>query len=88
MNVLEEKNEVSENMLNYMGQEKFRSTASKNSMENRLMEGKRRRGKPAKTWFVDWTKLDMADAFQLATDRERKCEIIIIVTAAQIAPPD
>ena len=50
----------------------------KNGMEKRLMqgkmEGKRRRGRPATTWFPDlkeWTKLDMAAASQLATDRER-----------------
>ena len=63
-------------------------------MEKRLMqgkmEGKRRRGRPATTWFQDlkeWTKLDSAGASQLATDRER-CRKIIKVTAAQIAPPD
>ena len=40
-----------------------------NGMEKRLMqgkmEGKRRRGRPATTWFQDlkeWTKLDMAGA--------------------------
>ena len=54
------------------------------------MEGKRRRGRPATTWLQDlkeWTKLDISGASQLATDRERWCEIIK-VTAAQIAPPD
>ena len=53
------------------------------------MEGKRGRGRPAKTWFQDlkdWTKLDMADASQPATDRERWREIIRI-TAAQIVAP-
>ena len=61
----------------------------KNSMEKRLIqgkgEGKRGRGRPAKTWFQDlkeWTKLDMADASQLVTDRERWCELIR-VTAVQ-----
>ena len=34
-----------------------------------------------------WTKLDIAGASQLATDRERWRKIIN-VTAAQIAPPD
>ena len=50
----------------------------KNGIEKRLMqgkmEGKRRRGRPATTWFQDlkeWTKLDIAGASQLATDRER-----------------
>ena len=63
-------------------------------MEKRLMqgkmEGKRRRGRPATTWSQDlkeWTKLDIAGASQLATDRERWRKIIK-VTAAQIAPPD
>ena len=54
------------------------------------MEGKRRRGRPVTTWFQDlkeWTKLDIAGASQLATDRERWRKIIK-VTAAQIAPPD
>ena len=66
----------------------------KNGMEKRLMqgkmEGKRRRGRPATNWFQDlkeWTKLDIAGASQLATDRERWRKIIK-VTAAQIAPPD
>ena len=66
----------------------------KNGMEKRLMqgkmEGKRRRGRPATTWFQDlkeWTKLDIAGASQLATDRERWRKIIK-VTAAQIASPD
>ena len=52
-------------------------------------EGKRRRGRPATTWFQylnGWTKLDIAGASQLATDRERWRKIIK-VTAAQIAPP-
>ena len=71
----------------------FGHIVRKNGMEKRLMqgkmEGKRRRGRPATTWFHDlkeWTKLDIAGASQLATDREswRK---IIKVTAAQIAPP-
>ena len=54
------------------------------------MEGKRRRSRPATTWFQDlkeWTKLDKAAASQLATDRERWRKIIK-VTAAQIAPPE
>ena len=66
----------------------------KNGMEKRLMqgnmEGKRRRGRTATTWFQDlkeWTKLDMAAASQLATDQERWRKIIN-VTAAQIAQPD
>ena len=45
--------------------------------------------RPATTWFQDlkeWTKLDIAGASQLATDRERWRKIIK-VTAAQIAPP-
>ena len=52
---------------------------------------KQRRGRPAMTWFhdlKDWTKLDIAAASQLATDRERWRKIIIKVTAAQIAPAD
>ena len=43
------------------------------------MEGKRRRGRPATTWFQDlkeWTKLDIVAASQLATDRERWRKII------------
>ena len=66
----------------------------KNGTEKRLMQGKvggkRRRGRPATAWFQDlkeWTKLDIAAALQLATNRERWREIIK-VTAAQIAPPD
>ena len=66
----------------------------KNGMEKRMMqgnmEGKRRRGRPATTWFQDlkeWTKLDIAGASQLATDWERWRKIIK-VTAAQISPPD
>ena len=49
------------------------------------------KGRPTATWFQDlkeWTKLDIAGASQLATDRERWRKIIIKVTAAQIAPPD
>ena len=56
----------------------FGHIVRKNGMEKRLMqgkmEGKRRRGRPATTWFQDlkeWTKLDIAGASQLATDRER-----------------
>ena len=55
----------------------------KNSIEKRPIPGKiggkRRRGRPATTWFQDlkdWTKLDMADASQMATDQERWREII------------
>ena len=62
----------------------------KNGIEKRLMqgkmEGKRRRGRPATNWFQDlkeWTKLDIAGASQLATDRERWRKIIK-VTAAHI----
>ena len=54
------------------------------------VEGKRRRGRPATTWFQDlkeWTKLDIAGASQLATDWERWRKIIK-VTTVQIAPPD
>ena len=72
----------------------FGHIVRKHGMEKRLMqgqmEGKRRRGRPATTWFQDlkeWTKLDIAGASQLATDRERWRKIIK-VTAAQIAPPD
>ena len=72
----------------------FGHIVRKNGMKNRLMqgkmEGKRRRGRPATTWFQElkeWTKLDIAGASQLATDRERWRKIIK-VTAAQIAPPD
>ena len=39
---------------------------------------------PAKTWFQDlkeWTKLDMADASQLATDLERWREQISVTPA-------
>ena len=52
------------------------------------MEGKRRRGRPATTWFQDlkeWTKLDIAVASQLATDRERRRKTIK-VTAPQTIP--
>ena len=48
------------------------------------------KGRPTTAWFQDlkeWTKLNIAAASQLATDRERWREIIK-VTAAQIAPPD
>ena len=72
----------------------FGQVVRKNGMEKRLMqgkvEGKRRRGRPTTAWFQDlkeWTKLNIAAASQLATDRERWREIIK-VTAAQIAPPD
>ena len=61
----------------------FGHIVRKNGMEKRLMqgkmEGKRRRGRPATTWFQDlkeWTKLDIAAASQLATDRERWRKII------------
>ena len=67
----------------------FGHIVRKNSMEKRLiqgkLEGKRRRGRPANTWFQDfkeWTKLDM-----VATNRERWWEIIRVI-AGQIAPPD
>ena len=67
----------------------FGDSVRKNGMEKRLMqgkmEGKRRRGTPATTWFQDlkeWTKLDIAGASQLATDRER-WRNIIKVTAAE-----
>ena len=72
----------------------FGHIVRKNGMEKRLMQGKvggkRRRGRPATAWFQDlkeWTKLDIAAASQLVTDRERWREIIK-VTGAQIAPPD
>ena len=72
----------------------FGRIARKNGMEKRLMQGKvgckRRRGRPATAWFQDlkeWTKLDIAAASQLATDRKIWREIIKD-TAAQIAPPD
>ena len=72
----------------------FGHIVRKNGMEKRLMqgkvEGKRRRGRPTTAWFQDlkeWTKLNIAAASQLATDRERWREIIK-VTAAQIVPPD
>ena len=72
----------------------FGHIVRKNGMEKRLMqgkmEGKRRRGRPATTSFQDlkeWTKLNIAGASQLATDRERWRKIIK-VTAAQIPPPD
>ena len=72
----------------------FGHIVRKNGMEKSVMqgktEGKRRRGRPATTWFQDlkeWTKLDIAAASQLATDRERWRKIIKF-TAAQIAPPD
>ena len=68
----------------------FGHIVRKNGMEKiliqRKMEGKRRRARPATTWFQDlkeWTKLDMAAAPQLATDRERWREIIK-VTAGHI----
>ena len=57
-------------------------------MEKRLMQGKvggkRRRSRPAKAWFQDlkeWTKLDIAAASQLATDREIWREIIKVTVA-------
>ncbi len=43
------------------------------------VEGKRRRSRPAKTWFQDLeelTKMDMAGVSQLATDRERWREYV------------
>ena len=49
-----------------------------------------KKGQSATTWFQDLkdlTKLDIASASQLATDRE-EWRKIIKVTAAQIAPPD
>ena len=72
----------------------FGHIVRKKGMEKRLMQGKmagkRRTGRPATTWFQnlkEWTKLDIAGASQLATDRER-WRTIIKVTAAQIATPD
>ena len=72
----------------------FGHIVRKNGMEKRLtqgnMKGKRRMGRPATTWFKDlkeWTKLDIAGASQMATDRERWRKIVK-VTARQIAPPD
>ena len=69
----------------------FGHIVRKNGMEKRLMQGKvggkGRRGRPAKAWFQDlkeWTKLDIAAASQLATDRERWREIIKVTAA----PPD
>ena len=57
----------------------FGHIVRKNGMEKRLMqgkvEGKRRRGRPTTAWFRDlkeWTKLVMADAYQL----EGWCELI------------
>ena len=50
------------------------------------MEGKRKSGRSATTWFQDlkeWTKMDIAGASQLAADPER-WQKIIKVTAAQI----
>ena len=72
----------------------FGHIVRKNGIEKRQMQGKmeskRRRGRPATTWYQDlkeWNKLDISAASQLATDRERWREIIKI-TAGQIAPPD
>ena len=72
----------------------FGHIVRKNGMEKRMMQGKmerkRRRGRPSTTWLQDLkelTKLDIAGASQMATDRERWRKIIK-VTAAQIAPPD
>ena len=69
----------------------FGHIVRKNGMEKILMpgklEGRRRRGKPATTWFQDlkeWTKLDIAAASQLATDLENWRQIII-GTAAHMA---
>ena len=48
------------------------------------------KGQTSNDWFQDlkeWTKLDIAGASQLATDRERWRQIIKVI-AAQMAPPD
>ena len=60
----------------------FGHIVRKNGMEKMQgnMEGKRRRGRPATTWFQDWKewiKLDTAAAAsQLATNRERWRKIL------------
>ena len=61
----------------------FGHIVQKNSIEKRLirgkMEGKRRRGRPAKIWFQDFkerTKLNMADVSRLVTDWKRWRELI------------
>ena len=51
-----------------------RKYGMKNILMQGKMEGKRRRGRPATTWFQDlkeWTKLDNLPASQLENDRER-----------------
>ena len=51
------------------------------------VEGDRRRSKPANTWFnvlKEWTKLDIADASQLATDREIWHELITVTSAQKL----
>ena len=59
-------------------------------MEKRLIQGNGKQAVKRNTCedlvLKEFTKLDMADASQLATDRDRWREIR--VTAAQIAPPD
>ena len=61
------------------------------SSEKRLIHGKaenkRRRERPARTWFQDYKRLDMADASKLVTDLERWRQLIR-VTTGQIASPD
>ena len=56
------RNSMSERKMRFFGH-----IVRKNGMEKRQgkMEGKRRRGRPATTWFQDlkeWTKLDIAGA--------------------------
>ena len=61
-------------------------TATKTLIQGKT-EGRWQRGRPGSKILKEWTKLDTADASQLATDRERWREQLR-VTAAQIAPPD
>ena len=60
-------------------EERYEYTGMEKILMPGKMEVKRRRGKPATTWFQDlkeWTKLDIAATSQLATDRERWRKII------------
>ena len=66
----------------------------KEGLEQRLaqgvIEGRRRRGRPAVSWcqdIKDWTGLSMAEAYHLTADRTGWREVVA-VTAALPAPPD
>ena len=71
--VLMLRNSMAERKMRFFGHSVRKDSKEKIQIQGKV-ESRRRRGKPAKSWFQDgkdWTKLDMADASQLATGRER-----------------